>query len=179
MRVVEAVAPFVLVGQRTERPRPHILRALGVTSDPSGRTHVVSSEITRHGAFKLGAEDQRDVVAPRLEIGHGGEQRDAAGRTRCLVPRGRFPGKRGFHGGRHGSEMTLSGEQLPEGIADMDNSNVRGVDLRRFQCSRHDFAEHRGEVPALLGPVAREVRLIPAQNPDHHLSLRATPQRLG
>ena len=68
--------------------------------------------------------------------------------------------------GGHRAEVALPGEHLAEGVADVDDVDVGGVDLGRLERVVDDLGGQVGEVVAFAGEVAREVALIAAEDPD-------------
>ena len=91
---LEPVAAVVLVAERREHLGPHHRHALGLVRHPRRGAEVGDRVAGRHVAHHLDADDARDVVAARLEVGHRREHRDAARRARGLVARRRQPGER-------------------------------------------------------------------------------------
>ncbi len=71
-----------------------------------------------------------------------------------------------MHGGRHGAQLGLPGEQRTEGVCDMDNADVGGLDSGAVQRVVDDLEGELGEVDLLAGEVAREIALTTAENPD-------------
>ena len=69
-------------------------------------------------------------------------------------------------GGRHRPEVTLAGEHLAEGIADVDDPDVGGVHLGRGERAFDDLGGQRREVAVLFGEVAGEITLVAAEDPD-------------
>lgn len=165
VHVVDPVAPVVLVGHVRERGRPHEPRPAFVT-DPGRGTEVLCGDVTRHRALQLGTHHERHVVAPRFDLGGGGQDGDAARGARRLVARRRQPPQLGIDGGRHGPEVPLPGEQLPERVAHVDRVDLRSGDPG----VRQRLTRHLGDQPvdraAIPRPVPREVALVPTQHPD-------------
>ena len=165
VRVVQAVPPVVLVGQLAEHVRPHELRVLALVPDPGGRAQVLRRVGAGHVALLLHREHQHAVVPARLDLGGGAQDRDAARGAGRLVPGGRLAPQPGLDGGGHRAQLPLPGEQLPEGVPDVDRLDVLGSRpaLCRVPCTR--FGHHVGDLQALACVVPREVALVAAGDP--------------
>ena len=100
------------------------------------------------------------------QIGDSGQRRDAAGGARRLVPRRRGVPQPFVHGGGHRPEVRLAGEQLTEGVGDVDDVDRVGVQPRGGERGVDHFAGQIGEVEALAGQIAAEVALVAAEDPD-------------
>ncbi len=134
-------------------------------ADPGRAQHVLGADVARDVLLQLYAEDECAVVPARLEVGHRGEDRQRSRRTRALVATRRdtpelVDGRRG-----HRSEVPLPGVDLPECIGDMDHPDLLGRDPPGLQRRRGDLGGQGAQVPALLGEISREVRLISADDP--------------
>lgn len=70
-----------------------------------------------------------------------------------------------MHGGRHGAEVGLTGEQVAEGVCDVYDADVGGRDPGAVQCVVDDFEGESGEVDLLAAEIAGEIALVPAENP--------------
>ena len=163
--VVEAVPAVVLVGHVGEALRPHVLGA-ALVPDPARRAEVLGGGVARHRALELHPDHQRGLVAAGLELGHRREDRDAPGGARRFVAGGGQAPEVLVDRRRHGPEVALAGEQLAEGVADVDGLDVGGPDPGVGE----RLADHLGGEPverlALPAEVAREVALVAAQHPD-------------
>src|SRR6478736_5397086 len=62
--------------------------------------------------------------------------------------------------------MALSGEELAEGVADVDDLHVGRSGAGRLEGAVDDLADEVGDVMTLAGQVAREVRLGATEHPD-------------
>jgi hypothetical protein len=60
--------------------------------------------------------------------------------------------------------VTLAGEHLAEGVADVDDPDLGGVDVGRGECAVDDLGGQSSEVAAFLGEVASEIALVAAEN---------------
>ena len=166
VRVVETVASVVLVGDGAEDVGPHETGALTVVAHPGGRAEMRGRLVPGHGLLELDAQHQRAVVVARPQVGHGREQGHTAGRTGGLVPRSGQAPQVGTHRRRHGAEVALSGEELAEGVADVDDLDVGRSGAGRLEGAVDDLADEVGDVMTLAGQVAREVRLGATEHPD-------------
>jgi hypothetical protein len=138
---------------------------------------------SRHVALLLDSKNEDGVVPAGFDVRHRREHRDAAGRARRLVPGGGQPPQCGLHRGRHRAELTLTGEQLPEGVPDVDGLDLRDIDLAVLQRSRHNLGDKVGDFETFAGIVAGEVGLITANDPHvcvetHHCLLARKHPRL-
>jgi hypothetical protein len=70
------------------------------------------------------------------------------------------------NGGRHRTEVPLPREQFSECVADVDHTDVDGGHARRSQRAVDDLPRQVGEVGAFTSEVAREIRLVAAEDPD-------------
>jgi hypothetical protein len=61
--------------------------------------------------------------------------------------------------------VALAREHLAEGIADVDDPDVGGVDLGRGQRAVDDLSGQGREVAALFRQVASEITLVAPENP--------------
>src|SRR5271166_1103477 len=61
--------------------------------------------------------------------------------------------------------MTLTCEHLAEGVRDVDDTDVGGVDLGRSERAVDDLCGESCEVAILSGEVASEIGLVAAENP--------------
>ena len=136
MRVVQAVAPVVLVGDLGEHRRPQVARVGALVSGPRGGAEMLGGGVTGHGLLQLDPDDERGVVGARPQVGHRRQRRHAARRARGFVPRGGGVPQLVAHRGRHRPEVALAGEHLAEGVSDVDDADVGGVYLRRGQRGR-------------------------------------------
>ena len=78
-----------------------------------------------------------------------------------------MPGCRGVpqtrtDGGRHGAQVALLSEHLTEGVGDVHDVDIGGVDPRFRQGLVHQLAGQIGEITAFPGQVAGEIALISA-----------------
>ena len=167
MRLVEAVAPVVLVGDSGEHVRPHELR-VGCPRVRSTRRRpdaaaavspgtVFSSSTPTTSAVSY-APDRRSAIAARaatLPDAHAASWRDGRGVPQAVVTRG-----------GHRAEVALTGEHLAEGVGDVDHLDRGGVDLGRGERGVDDLGGQVGEVQAFAGEVASEIALIAAEDPD-------------
>ncbi len=173
---VDAVAPVVLVGQRAEHVRPQVLRVLPLVPDPRRRAHVAGADVTGHRLLQLDPEHQRGVVPPGLQVRHRGQRRQRPGRARTLMPgRGHTPQAR-LHGRGQRPEVPLPGEQLPERVAHVHDTDLVGPQVGRGQRLPHRLRRDPRDVQALPARVAREVRLVPADEPDLRRGHRRPPR---
>ena len=166
MLVLDAVTLVVLVDQLVEHVRPHEPRLTAFVTDPGCGTEVLCGEVPRHVPLLLGADDEHGVVATGFDLGHRREDHDAPRSARRLVASGRDPPQLGAHRCRHRTELTLSGEQLAEGVPDVDGADVGGVDVRRGECRVDDVGDQVGDLLALTRVVAGEVGLITPEHED-------------
>src|SRR5690606_28097682 len=86
--VLEAEALVVLVAELAEQLRERELDPLGLELVPGRGAEVVAADGRRDRLHLLDTNDERAVVAPGLDLGARGEQRDRARRARRLVARG-------------------------------------------------------------------------------------------
>ncbi len=84
--VLQAVALVVLVAELAEELRKRELDALGLLLVPGRGAEVVAALGRGHGLHLLDADDARQVVPARLDLGERRQERDAPGRARRLVP---------------------------------------------------------------------------------------------
>ena len=162
---VEPVAAVVLLGQVGEGGRPDVA-GLALVPDPRRRAHGHAGVVAGLRALDLDAEHQGDVVAPGLEVGHGGEDGEAARRARPLVT-GRGHAPQGLlDRGRHGAPVALAGHQLAEGVAHVDDLDPVGAGAGVLEGRPHDLGDQPVGPGPVLGDVAGEVALVPAQDPD-------------
>ena len=176
--VVQAVAPVVLVGQLAEHVRPYELGVLALVADPGRGAEVLGRLSSRYVAFLLNADDQHAVVPAGLDIGHGAQDGDAARRAGRLVPgRGLAPQRIVDRGG-HGAQLTLAGEQLPEGVPDVDGLDVVCRDLGVVEGAGHRLGDHVGDLQALTRVIPRVVALIAARDPHTSAAHISTLQQM-
>src|SRR5690349_12998581 len=71
-----------------------------------------------------------------------------------------------MHGGRHSAQVTLAGEQLTEGVCDVDDPDAGGVDPGVVEGVVDDLAGESGEVDLVTAEIAGEIALVAAENPD-------------
>src|SRR6185437_14603652 len=165
VRVVQAVPPVILVGQLAEHVRPHERGVLALVPDPGGRTQVLRRVLAGDVAFLLHREYEYAVVAARLDLGGGGQDRDAARGAGRLVPGGRLAPQPGLNRGGHRAELPLPGEQLPERVADVDGLHVLRLEPGAGKGAVDCFGHHVGDLQALARVVSREVALVAAGDP--------------
>ncbi len=166
VRGVEAEAAVVLVAERREHLGPHHRHALGLARHPGRGTEVRDRVPGRHVAHHLDADDARNVVPVRLEVGHRREHRHAPRRARGLVARGRqaHEGRVGFD--QQAAEVGLAAEDLGAEVGHVPDLDVRRVDAGIVECVLHGLGEHRREVRTLPAPGPGEVRLRAAEDED-------------
>jgi hypothetical protein len=77
--------------------------------------------------------------------------------------------------------MTLPSEQLAEGVGDVHNLDISGVDHGLRQCQVHDLGGQSCEIPPLTSEVACEIALVSAQDPDiaDHSAEATTAKRVA
>jgi hypothetical protein len=66
---------------------------------------------------------------------------------------------------RHRPEVPLPGEELAEGIADVDDTDLRAGEAGCDEGALDDLTDQPVDADALSGQVAREVALVTAENP--------------
>ena len=147
VRIVQAVAAVVLIGQLAEHVRPHVLGVLALVTDPRSRAEVAGRGVPRDVPLLLDGDHQHAVVAAGLDVGHGRQHGHAARGAGRLVPGGRLAPQVRLDGGGHRPELSLPGEELAERVPD-----VNGFDVLR---PRH---RHR---PASPRPPRRPCRRSP------------------
>ena len=181
VRLVDAVPAVVLVGDVGEHRRPHELRVGALVTRPRRRAQMLGGGVAGHGLLQFQSDHQCGAVVARPQVGHRRENRHTARCARGLVPGGRCVPESVVDGGRHGAEVTLAGEHLAERIGDVHHVDVGRVDHRLGQREIDDLAGQLGEVAALPGQVAREVALVPTENPDIacHKAEATTAKRVG
>ena len=164
--VVEAVAAVVLVGDLGEHVRPHERGVLALVADPGGGAEVLRGGVAGHRLLQLDADDERAVVCAGAQVGDGGQGSDAARRAGGFVAGGGGSHSSVVDGGRHRAEVALAGEQLAEGVADVDHVDVaRRRRWPRRACRRRPRRSGRRS-RGLRGEVAGEVALVAAEDPD-------------
>ena len=171
VRVVQSVAAVVLLGEAVEHVRPHVAGLGALATDVGRGTEVLGGKIAGHIAFDLGADHERDVVTPRFELGGCRQQRHRPRRARGLVAHRRGAPQPRRNGRGHRTQVSLPGEQLTERVAHVHDVDLAGVDTRGVERRLHGVGEQVGEVAALTGEIAREVRLVPAEHRHCHDSL--------
>ncbi|GAA2492791.1 hypothetical protein GCM10009858_33460 [Terrabacter carboxydivorans] len=143
--------------------------------------------VAGHGLLELDPEHEGAAVVPGLQVGHGGEQRDTPGRAGGLVAaRGQAP-QVWADRRRHGAEVALTREELPEGVADVDDLDLGRGGAACLERAVDHLAHEVRHLAPLTGEVAREVRLEPTEHPDsraggaraagRHLRLRSRRRR--
>ena len=166
--MIEAVAAVVLISQQVELVRPHEVDVDVLVTDPGSRPEQPSRLVPGNVLLLFDAEDQRDVVAPGLDLSPGREQRETAGGAGCFVPHGGDAGKCRLHRGGHRTQLALAVEQLAEGVADVQGLDAVGRCPRVDEGVPHDVGEQVRHVQALAGVVAGEVGLGAAQDEERH-----------
>ena len=165
VRLVQAVAAVVLVGQLAEHVRPHVPGVLALVADPGGRAEMPGRLGAGHVPLLLHGDHQHAVVAAGLDIGRSREHGHAARRAGRLVPGGRLAPQPRLDGGGHRAQLSLPGEQLPERVPDVDGRHVLRGDAGPVQRASHRFGHHVGDFQALARVVPREVALVAAGDP--------------
>ena len=176
--VVEAVAALVLVAELAEQGRPRVLDALGLAGHPRGRAEVLLDGERIRGAHQLDAEDQRAVVAPGLDVGHGGQHRHAPRRAGRLVAHRRQAGE-----GRVGLDQqpprwpwpqNSSPAKLPTWPTSISPASTPAAASPRLG----RLGAQLGQGRALAGQVAGEVGLGPAEDEDRVRGHAGSPSTL-
>ena len=103
------------------------------------------------------------------------EHRDAARGAGRLVPGGRLAPQPGLDGGGHRAQLPLPGEQLPEGVPDVDRLHVLRLEAGAAQGALQRLADHVGDLQALACVVPREVALVAAGDPRARSAHAALP----
>ena len=127
---------------------------------------MTGSGVAGHGLLQFHADDQGGPVIPGPQIGDRGQCGDAARRAGRLMPHRRGVPEAVAHRRRHGTQVPLAGEQLSEGVGDVNHADVGGVDHRVGQGLVHHLAGQIGEIPALPAQIAGEVALVSTEDPD-------------
>ena len=177
-RGVEAVTPVVLVGEFAEHVRPHELGVLALVADPGRGGEVLGRLRSWDVAFLLDADDQDAVVAAGLDVGHGAQDGDAAGRAGRLVAGGGLAPQRIVDRGGHGAQLALAGEQLPERVPDVDGFYFAGVGVRAVEGAGHRLGDHVGDLQALARVIPRVVALVAARDPHASAAHISTLQQM-
>jgi hypothetical protein len=174
--VLQPETLVVLVAEAAEQLGEGEFHALRLTVVPGGRAEEVAAPLGVDGLHLLDPDDHREVVAPGLDLGRGGEDRDRARGAGRLVAGGRQSRQRRIDVEEERAEVALHRVQLGGEVADVADLDVLRLEPGGLEATQHTLADHRDDVLALLRPVAREVGLISAQNVDwrcHRVSLRA------
>jgi hypothetical protein len=165
MLVAQAVTLLVFIAEPAEDVRPGKPDTHTLAAAPHRRTaNVLGGRLARHIAHLFDADDCRHPVASRLDFCCRREQRDATGGTGCFVARGRDAGKRRMHRGEEPAEVSLAAKQLCREITHVCNIDRLRFDPNLFQGGIYGFGEYLEQVLAFARPVAREIRLVTAEN---------------
>ena len=138
---------------------------------------MTGSGVAGHGLLQFQADDQCGPVIPGAQIGDRGQCGDTARRAGRLMPRRRGIPEAVAHRRRHGTEVPLSGEQLAEGVGDVNHTDVGGINHRVGQGLIHHLAGQVGEIPALPAQIPDEIALVSTKDPHartHRLRLLPT-----
>ena len=159
MLLLQAVAAVVLVGDVAEHARPREARVGVLVAVPHRRpADELRGLVAGHVAHLLDAEHRGEAVASGLDIGGGGEQREAAGCARAFVSRGGNAGEGGIAGGEQAAEMTLLAEQLGGEVADVRDFDLRRLEIRLGQPRLDRSRACRRRSPCRCAPSSRRSR---------------------
>jgi hypothetical protein len=166
---IEAPALGVGVADAGEHARPQVAGALALVAGPRRGAEVARGHLAGDVALLLDAEDEGELVAPGLEVGHRGEDRDRARGARGLVARRGHAPQRRPRGRRHRPELALAGEQLAEGVADVDHAGGGEggeVEVAAGEGVVDQLADQVDQLAAVAREVPGEVALGAAEDED-------------
>ena len=166
MLVLQPVALVVLVAELAEELRERELDALGLLLVPGRGAEVVAAFGRGDGLHLLDADDAGQVVPAGLDLGEGGQHRDAARGTRGLVARRRQPAEGGVDLDEERAEVSLLAVELRREVAYVRDLHVPWLRRWCLEGALHALAHQRREMLPLLRPVAGEVGLIAAEKVD-------------
>lgn len=173
VRLIDAVALVVLVGQVGEGARPDIGGVAELMAGPGRRAQIFGARLAGDIAHQFDAQHQGRAVMAGLNVRHGRQQGQTARGAGALVPRRRQVAEAGLGLGEEAAQQALTGEQVADEVADMADVDVLGIQTRGLQPAVHGLAEAVEHLLALARPVAPEVRLPAAQNIGHGSSPQA------
>ena len=166
MLAVQPEAFAVFIGHLREHVGPQVARFLPLAPGPGGGAEVFGGPLARHVAHQLDPQHHGKAIAPGLDLGGGGKQRDAARGAGGLVAAGGHTGKVGVDVAEEAAQLALPGKQFGDEIADVGHFHLGGLDPCRGEGLFGHVAEQVEYAAALALDIAGKIALRPAQDKD-------------
>ena len=166
VRIVKSIALIVFIAEPAEELGEGKLDALRLVGEPRRRAQKLAPLRRRNRLHLLNAHHRLQAVAPGLNLRRRRQQRNAARGAGRLVAAGGKPAEARMHLGEESAQMPLLAVELCGEVSHMGALHLFRGNLAALQRAFHALAHQCREVLVLLGPVAREIRLVTAQHID-------------